>query len=85
MARDRSLVRASDIGFWTFCNRAWWLSTVEHAEHENPTVLERGNRAHRDHGRALDRARTLNRLGAVLVGGGIVLLVLWLALWLALR
>ena len=43
MAKDRSLVRASDIGAWAFCNRAWWLAKVQHAEHENPAVFVRGD------------------------------------------
>ena len=42
MAKDRSLVRASYIGAWTFCNRAWWLSVVKDAAHANPDVLTRG-------------------------------------------
>jgi hypothetical protein len=73
MSKDRSLVRASDIGAWTFCNRAWWLAHVQKAEHEDPTVLVEGNRAHAVHGRSLLQAAWLRHLGVAFFVGGFLL------------
>lgn len=67
MAKDRSLVRASDIGAWSFCNRAWWLSVVKHAEHAKPAVLARGTASHESHGQSVMRASRLRRAGFILL------------------
>ena len=79
MGKDRSLVRASDIGSWTFCNRAWWLANIKDVPHRNPAALHRGNEVHQAHGRQVARAYRLNRLGTGLIAislllGGLVLL-----------
>jgi hypothetical protein len=82
MAKDRSLVRASDIGAWTFCQRAWWLANVRRARHENPVALERGNRAHTAHGRQWAGAGRLQRIGLALMLLGLALTVtLFLVQW----
>jgi hypothetical protein len=73
MPKDRSLVRASDIGTWTFCNRAWWLAHVQEAQHENPAALAKGNQAHAAHGRSLLQATWLRHLGIALFVGGFLL------------
>jgi hypothetical protein len=80
VAKDRSLVRASDIAAWAFCSRAWWLAHVQQAEHESPQVLEWGNRAHTAHGRQVARARRLQRAGLILAMFGLVLATLTVAI-----
>lgn len=80
MAKDRSLVRASDIGAWAFCNRAWWLANVQQAEHENPAALQRGDEAHAAHGRAVTRAGRFQRVGLWLLLAGLGLALLLAAL-----
>jgi hypothetical protein len=82
MAKDRSLVRASDIGAWTFCNRAWWLAHVQKAENENPEALARGTRAHKAHGRKVLRSDRLQRLGMLLIAAGLILAGLAILAWL---
>ena len=82
MAKDRSLVRASDIASWTYCHRAWWLAHVQQAENENPQALRRGDRAHQRHGAGLVRSSQLQRLGLILVLAGLALAILALLLWL---
>jgi hypothetical protein len=76
MARDRSLVRASDIGAWAFCQRAWWLANVQGAEHENPADLSRGTAVHEAHGDDVRQAHQLRRVGLILVGSGVLFLLL---------
>jgi hypothetical protein len=67
MTKNRSFVRASEIGLWAFCQRAWWLAQVKGVPHRNPAVLQRGESAHRAHGRTLIRAQWLYMAGLVLV------------------
>ena len=74
MPKDRSYVRASDIGAWSFCNRAWWLARVRNAPHERPQQLEWGDQSHADHGRLMSRAQRLRRIGITLLAGGLILL-----------
>ncbi len=85
MAKDRSLVRASEIGAWAFCQRAWWLANVQGAIHEHPRVLQQGTAAHVVHGRTVIRADRLRKLGLLLLVGGLILAVLGLLLWLRTR
>jgi hypothetical protein len=82
MNQDRSLVRASDIGLWAYCHRAWWLAKVKGAPHRNPAVLESGVVAHATHGRQVALAGTLQRLGLLLIAVALALAVLILILWL---
>lgn len=67
MSEDRSLVRASEIGQWAYCQRAWWLAHVQRAPHEEPQVLARGVEAHTAHGAGVRRARLRQRAGVVLM------------------
>lgn len=82
--QDRSLVRASDIGAWAFCHRAWWLAHVRGVAHHRPAVLERGRTMHLAHGRAVLQAQRLQQLGLIilvislLLAGFLLLLWLWL-------
>jgi hypothetical protein len=76
MGRDRSLVRASDIGAWAFCRRAWWLAQVKGVAHQRPEVLAQGTAAHAAHGRRVRRAGLAQRVGLTLVGAGLILALL---------
>jgi hypothetical protein len=80
MREDRSLVRASDIGLWAQCHRAWWLAKVKDAPHRNPALLTAGVTAHAAHGAQVQRAAWLRRWGMVLIAlalllGGLLLLI----------
>lgn len=67
MARER-LIRASEIGEYVFCHRAWWLHQVQ--------GVEPGGRARREHGTAMHAAHN-RRVWAsqALLIGGLVLLI----------
>lgn len=71
--KDRSLVRASDIGLWTFCNRAWWLATVKEVPHQNPAILQRGTEMHRAHGQNVRLAKSLQQLAQLLLALALIL------------
>jgi hypothetical protein len=79
MAKDRSLVRASDIGAWAFCRRAWYLAHVRGVAHARPEQLQRGNEAHAQHGQQVRRAGEIQRIGLWLVILGVALVALLLA------
>ncbi len=74
MPKDRSFVRASDIGAWSFCNRAWWLAHVQKAPHERPEMLDWGEQTHSAHGRLTSRSAWLQKSGFALLIGGMSLL-----------
>ena len=74
MPKDRSYVRASDIGAWSFCQRAWWLAQVQKTPHERPQQLDWGDRSHATHGRLTSRAQRLRKSGLALLAGGLILL-----------
>ena len=81
VAKDRSLVRASDIGAWTYCRRAWWLANVQGVAHQNPQVLRQGTLTHHRHGRQVRRGVRLHTAGLILLGVSLLLLciaVVWL-------
>jgi hypothetical protein len=82
MAKDRSLVRASDIGAWAYCRRAWYLAHVRGIPHAHPEVLQRGSEAHTEHGQQVRRAGSMQQIGRWLVIMGVVLVALLLvAMW----
>ncbi len=59
------IVRASELGRWAYCRRAWWLRYV--AEVEPPPSgqarLDAGQLRHTEHGRGVERAGALRRFG----------------------
>jgi hypothetical protein len=73
MTKDRSLVRASDIGAWAFCRRAWYLAQVKGVAHQRPDVLAQGTAAHVSHGRRVRRAGQAQAAGLLLAGAGLLL------------
>lgn len=78
---DRSLVRASDLSTWAFCNRAWWLSRVRGVEHRNPAQLERGKAHHAAVGDVVVATNRNARLGALLLLAGAGIAIFALILW----
>jgi hypothetical protein len=82
MPPNRSLVRASDIGVWTDCHRAWWLARVRQIPHRDPARLAYGQQHHEAHGRRLQLAHRLHKTGLALAGLALLLAILAGAVWL---
>jgi len=82
MKRERSLVRASDIGLWSYCQRAWWLARVRGTSHQYPERLTRGTDVHEAHGITVAQAQRYRRWGHRLLAVAILLVGLALLLWL---
>jgi len=69
-------IRASEIGEYEFCARAWWLGRVLGREHENPHQLAAGRRRHVQHGRTVNLAGVLQQAGLILALTALVVIVL---------
>ena len=81
-SEKRPLIRASDIGLWAYCERAWWLARVQNAPHRYPKRLTHGTTVHEAHGQTLARAQRYQRWAQQLLGLGLLLLGLALFIWL---
>lgn len=73
--RAPAMLRASDVGRYGYCARAWWLERVAGEMPRNQEALDRGRERHRAHGRLVGAAGRQMRL---------VRLLLWLLAGLAL-
>lgn len=77
MARDeRPVIRASELGEYDFCARAWWLRRALGWSSRHRERLERGEQAHAAHGRAVAGSGRLMFFGLLLLLAGLALAVL---------
>jgi hypothetical protein len=75
-------IRASEIGVFLYCRRAWWYQQ-QGARSENQAELAAGSELHRRHGRKVLAAGLLRTAAMVLLLAALVLFVAYLAsLWL---
>ncbi len=70
------VIRASEIGQYDFCAKAWWLGSIEGVQPSNIRELQAGTAAHAEHGRQVRRASQMQTMALVLVGLGAIVLVL---------
>jgi hypothetical protein len=75
MMSDR-IIRASEIGQYDFCAKAWWLGSVEGVPPSNVRELQAGTAAHEEHGRHVRRASRMQMAAVMLLGLGVFVLVL---------
>ena len=61
------VIRASEIGEYVFCHRAWWLHQIEGETSANTRALADGTAQHAQHGRLVSLAGALRRLTVVLL------------------
>ena len=74
-----SILRASEIGEYAFCHRAWWLHRVQGLESAKRAQMEAGAARHVQHGRAVQRADSLLR-AAIILGAVALFLALMFVL-----
>ncbi len=60
------IIRASEIGEYLYCRRAWWLRHVQGLESANQPVMAEGTEAHTGHGRLVGAASALRALALLL-------------------
>ena len=78
-AKESRIIRASEIGEYVFCHRAWWLHRVQGLESASRQQMELGVTRHQAHGRAVHRAVSFQR-AAVALSALAVLLAIALAI-----
>ena len=67
-------IRASEIGSYLYCRRAWWYH-LKGVEPENQSELVAGTQLHQTHGRSILAAGLLRTLGLILFLVSLVILV----------
>ena len=72
-------IRASEIGTFLFCQRAWWYNRHE-VPSENVAEMTAGTEIHRQHGRSVIASGCLRSLASGLLMLSLVLLVLHFAM-----
>ena len=80
MDRRDPVIRASELGQYAFCARAWWLGRVKGYRSTNVAAMRQGSWQHRLHGRSVERYHRLRRLAVALLVLCAVVLTAWL-LW----
>ena len=68
-----SIIRASEIGQFVFCQRAWWLGAVQGYRPVNDAALAAGTQAHARHGRSVAALQRWQQIGYVLLVLGALL------------
>jgi len=75
-------IRASEIGSFLFCRRAWWYQ-IQGLESQNQKELASGSTYHAEHGRKVLAAGMLRLGGWIILALGLITLVILLTLqWL---
>lgn len=69
------MIRASEVGEYVFCARAWWLHRVQGVEPDGQERRAVGTARHRAHGRTLALSRGALTMGLVLLAAGLLLLL----------
>ena len=74
MARQRYR-KASEIGEFVYCHRAWWLHHIQGFAPGNRAALDAGRARHAGHGAAVRRALWLRRAAIIAALAGAALLI----------
>ncbi len=70
------IVKASEIGTYMFCQRAWWYQHMGY-ESGNQAELAGGKEIHEKHSRSVRLSRGLQVLATALLLGALALATLW--------
>ena len=63
----RRIIRASEVGNFSYCARAWWLGSVQGKRPDDVRRLQAGQAAHERHGRYVLFSAILMRLAYLLL------------------
>ena len=81
-ARGGKPIRASEVGEYVFCARAWWLRREGVEPARGADARAAGAAWHTAHGRALTRARRLRAAAVISASLALLLICLLAFLWL---
>jgi hypothetical protein len=74
------IIRASEIGQYAYCARAWWLGRVKGYRSTNVATMREGTSQHLIHGQAVERYYLQRRVAVALLGLASLAALLWLFL-----
>ena len=80
MGEGERVLRASEIGEYVFCHRAWWLHRVHGLESANRAQMQAGVAQHVAHGRGVQRAASLQLAAFALLITAVLLTILFVCL-----
>jgi CRISPR/Cas system-associated exonuclease Cas4 (RecB family) len=72
------IIRASEIGQYAYCARAWWLGSVEGLPSSHQREMAAGETIHQRHGRGVRTSLALARLAYGVLLLAVVIGVVWL-------
>ena len=72
---NEDIIRASELGEYVYCARAWWLRRVQGVSSRNVAALRSGQQAHDRHGAAVSAVQTQRRLALLLAALALLLLL----------
>ncbi|HSH04532.1 MAG TPA: hypothetical protein VLL52_18625 [Anaerolineae bacterium] len=72
------LIRASEIGEYVYCHRAWWLKRFEGRQSSYVRELRAGQEYHEAHGALVRRSQRTRQIAIGLFMVAIIILGLWL-------
>ena len=67
MSDNKRVIRASEIGEYVFCRRAWWYHYIVGLASSNQDKMQAGTTKHVEHGQQVQRADMLKRAAFVLL------------------
>ena len=79
------VIRASEIGQYMFCRRAWWYAAVHGYQSANQAALAGGIEVHARHGEIVSASQRWRQVGYALLGVGFLLGISILGRWLGVR
>jgi hypothetical protein len=74
------VIRASEIGQFKYCARAWWLGHIVGVPSSNTREMAQGEAAHQRHGRAVWMSSALRIAALVLLVLAVIVVVLLVVL-----
>ncbi len=80
MTGQDPVIRASEIGQYSYCARAWWLGRVKGFRSTNLAAMREGTKRHRAHGRLVERYHLLRQAAIFLIALAVVALIAWFLL-----
>jgi len=72
------VIRASEIGLYVYCARAWWLNVVQGYASANVAELAAGREAHTRHGRAVMGYHRGRQIATSLLGAALLVGAAWI-------
>jgi hypothetical protein len=76
--RANDILRASEVGQYAYCARAWWLARHQGYPSSNVVELRSGSATHHAHGRGVRRYYRIRHLARVLLLLAAAALVAWI-------